>query len=314
MPRWLTEQDVRACLDPVALVDVMESALAELSCGKAVQPARTVIETAQRSFFLAMPAFSKQNGILGTKLVTVAPDNAARGLDTHLAAICLFEGATGELLAVMDGRYITEARTAAVSAVSVRHMARKDSRVLTILGTGVQARSHREAVARIASFDEVRVWSPTAEHMRRFADECSARAAGSAKEAVRNADVVLVATNTNVPAIQSDWVSPGTHIISIGAPRPTHREMDPALVARARLVVDSRATALAESGDVMLAGPDHISAELGEVVRGLKPGREGPEEITIFKSLGMAIEDVAAAEIAYRRAEELGLGLSLSLT
>jgi ornithine cyclodeaminase/alanine dehydrogenase-like protein (mu-crystallin family) len=219
---------------------------------------------------------------------------------------------------MLDGRYITEARTAAASAVSVRHLARPDAATLAILGSGVQAASHYEALGAMRAFRDVRVWSPTPAHRERFAAARSnVAAARTAEEALRGADVVVVATSSVTPAIQSDWVQDGAHVIAIGACRPTQRELDPALVARATLVVDSRAAALVESGDVVMGiaegrfGPDHIRAELGEIVGG-KPGRASPSEVTLFKSLGLAVEDLAAAGLAWRRACEKGLGMRLS--
>lgn len=315
MPLWLTESDVRAVLDPAALIAAMESALDAFSAGKMVQPVRTALETGGRSFFAVMPVFDPAQSMLGCKMVTVAPGNAARGLDTHLAAISLFDAATGELLSVMDGRYITEVRTAAVSAVSVRHLARGNARVLAILGSGVQARSHLELLPEVRKFTEIRVWSPTPAHRRSLH---GATEAASAEAAVRGADVVLVATDSTTPVIESDWVSDGAHVIAIGACRPTQREIDPALVARARLVVDSRAAALRESGDILLAieeghiTADHICAELGDIAAGRAPGRCDAREITLFKSLGLAIEDVTAAAIVYRRACRENRGLRVN--
>jgi len=322
MPLWLAESDVRAALSTAELIDAMESALAALSEGRVAQPVRTAIETADRTFFAVMPAFDKARAILGAKLVTVTPANLAKGLHTHLAAISLFDPETGELLAVMDGRYITEVRTAAASAVSVRHLARADASVLAILGSGVQARSHLAALACVRKFTEIRAWSPTAANLQRFVAESPApmRAASSAEEGVRGADIVVVATNSVTPAIRDEWVGGGTHVIAIGACRPTQQEIDPALVERANLVVDSKAAALAESGDIVLPiregrfTADHVRAELGEIVSGRKPGRRDPGEITLFKSLGQAIEDLVAADLAYRRASQLGRGLGLTLT
>src|SRR4051794_25870901 len=210
MPVWLNEDDVRAVLSPVELIDAIETALVEFSAGRVAQPVRTVIQIADRSFFAVMPALYRAQGVLGAKLVTVVPANAARGLHTHLASISLFDPETGELLAVVDGRYITEVRTAAASAVSVRHLARPEARVLAILGSGVQAASHFDALRCVRGFSEVRMWSPTAEHLARFvADRPGTRLAGSAEDAVRGADVVVVATSSVTPAIHSEWVSDG---------------------------------------------------------------------------------------------------------
>jgi alanine dehydrogenase len=312
VPLWLTEQDVRAVLSLPELIDAMETALAAFSTGEVDQPVRTAIEVHDRTFFASMPAFDGAHGILGAKLVTVFPENAARGLHTHLAAISLFDAETGALTAVMDGRYITELRTAAASAVSVRHLARQDAAILAILGSGVQARSHLEALQLVRPFQQIRAWSPTPEHLREFA-VAPVRAAGSAAEAVRGADVILIATSAVAPAIDNAWVADGAHVIAIGACRPSQREIDPKLVARAALFVDSRAAAVKESGDVIPHGAEHIRAELGEVVCGQKAGRRSAGEVTLFKSLGLAIEDLTAAALVYRRAREQGRGLTVNL-
>jgi ornithine cyclodeaminase/alanine dehydrogenase-like protein (mu-crystallin family) len=313
MAVWLNEDDVRAVLSPIELIDAIETALVDFSAGRVAQPVRTAIEIADRSFFAVMPALYRAQGVLGAKLVTVVPANAAREMHTHLAWISLFDPETGELLAVLDGRYITEVRTAAASAVSMRHLARADARTLAILGSGVQAASHVDALRLLREFSEVRVWSPTPAHRERFvADRPGTRCANSAREAVRGADVVVVATSSVTPAIDSEWVSDGAHVIAIGACRPTQRELDPELVARAALVVDSRAAALQEAGDVMPFGGEHIRAELGEIAGGTKVGRQSAYEVTLFKSLGLAVEDVVAAGLAYRRARERGLGQEFS--
>ena len=320
MPLWLTESDVRASLSPAELIPSMESALAALSAGAVNQPVRTALEIGDRSFFAVMPAFDKHRAILGAKLVSVAPANAERGIPTHLAAISLFDALTGELLAVADGRYITEVRTAAASAVSVRHLAREDAKVLAILGSGVQARSHREVLPLVRDFSDIRTWSPTRAHREQFAQEAGIRATDSAEDAVRDADVIVLATNAVTPAIDSRWVKDGAHVIAIGACRVSQREIDPELVARAALFTDSRAAALAESGDIVQTiaegrcGPEHIRGELGDVVAGRVRGRTTPSEVTLFKSLGQAIEDLVAADLAYRRAAEAGRGICLTLT
>jgi ornithine cyclodeaminase/alanine dehydrogenase-like protein (mu-crystallin family) len=319
MAVWLNEADVRAVLEPAGLIGAMEKALAAFSSGEVVQPVRAALDIADHSFFIVMPALYAGQRVMGSKLVTVVPANAERGLHTHQAAITLFDPVTGELLAVMDGRYITEVRTAAASAVSARHLARKDVRVLGILGSGVQAASHLAALRCVRTFREARVWSPTRAKLERFAEEHpGVCAAESAEDAVRGADVVVVATSSVTPAIRSEWVADGAHVIAIGAARPFQQELDPELVARARLVVDSRAAALVESGDIVRPiregrfGEDHVAAELGEVIAGTKPGRTRADEVTLYKSLGLAVEDVAAAGLAYRRAVEKGMGLTLT--
>lgn len=315
MAVWLSEADVRAALSPEEIIAVTERALVDFSAGRVRQPVRTVIQAADRSFFASMPALWPAEGVMGAKLVTIYPGNASSGKHTHLAAIALFDPDDGDLLALVDGRYITEMRTAAASAVSARYLAREDARVLGILGSGVQAASHLEALRRVRDLREARVWSPTREHRERFAAEHEGvTVAGCAEEAVRGADVVVVATSAVAPAIESGWVDDGAHVIAIGACVRSQREVDPELMARSGLVVDSREAALVESGDIVQSivegrfGPEHVSAEIGEIAAGLKAGRKSPAEVTLFKSLGIAVEDLAAAGFAYRCAVERGLG------
>lgn len=326
MPLLLTEADVRSVLSMDDLIAAMERALAQFSSGSVLQPLRTVLQVGPEiAFFGVMPAYQPDPPALGTKLVTVFGRNAARGLPTHLATIVLLDPETGALVAVMDGRYITEARTAAVSAVATRRLARGDGpAALAILGSGVQARSHLEAVPRVRPIGDVRVWSPTEANRARLVAQMaphagvSFRATATAEDAVRGASIIVLATSSPQPVLRNEWVADGAHVVSVGACRPDQREMDPALVARARLFVDSRAGALAESGDVVMGiaegrfGPHHVAAEIGEVVAGRVPGRTSDRQVTIFKSLGMAVEDVAAAELAYRRALERGLGRSFT--
>jgi len=249
-----------------------------------------------------MPSYVPGLPALGTKLVTVCAANAARGLGTHQAVIVMLDPETGIATAILDGRYITEARTAAVSAVSVRLLAREDARILGILGSGVQARSHYEALTLVRQFTEVRAWSPNPTRLRQFAAETGGQAMPSAEAAVRGADVVVAATASPTPVVQNEWVKVGAHIIAVGACIPSQRELDPALVQRARLVVDSRAAALQEAGDVVIGiaegrwTPSHIAAELGEL-----PRRQNDREITVFKSLGLAVEDIYAAHLVMTR-------------
>jgi alanine dehydrogenase len=296
------------------LIEAMQTALAAFSAGRVIQPVRTVVEFGERRFFGLMPALDPDAPMLGAKLLTFLPDNTALGLASHQASIALFDPTTGVLVAITDGRYITEARTAAVSAVSLRHLARPESRVLAILGSGVQAHSHLEALPLVHRFTEIRVWSPNVERLRHFADEHGITAASSAEVAVRGADVIVLATASTTPVIEDAWVSAGAHIIAVGACRYNHREVAPELMARSLLICDSRAAAMKEAGDVLLAiasghlSADPIHAELGEVVAGTKSGRTSAGQITLFKSLGLAIEDVVSAGLAYRRARESGRG------
>lgn len=324
--RLLSESDVRDVVGMEDLIEAMEIALSQFSSGKVQQPVRTVLPVGSTGgFFGVMPAYVPDPDALGAKLVTLFNSNTTRGLPTHLATIVLLDPETGALIAVMDGRYITEARTAAVSAVSVRHLSRPEASTLAILGSGVQARSHLEALGHVRKLREVRVWSPTPAHRDSFVREMTAhataplRAVPTAEEAVRGADLIVLATSAVRPVLEDGWARSGAHVVSVGACRPDQREMDPALVARSRLFVDSRAAALVESGDVVMGISEghfdagHIAGELGEVVQRRVEGRRSPDEITIFKSLGMAVEDVAAAVLACRRAIQDRIGRELSL-
>lgn len=323
MPLLLNERDVRDVLTMPDLIESMRAALADYSNGRAQQPLRTVLELGpERSFFGIMPASLTDSRAVGTKLVTVFPTNHEKGLPSHLATIVLLDPDTGALLALLDGRYITEARTAAVSAVSAALLALPAAATLAIIGSGVQARSHLEALACVRRLVEVRVWSPTESHRSAFARDAlrvgvRIRAAGSVRDAVEGADLIVVATSSTTPVLESAWVQDGAHICAVGACRPTHRELEAALVARSRLFVDSTIGALAEAGDIVLAIQDraiaatHIAGELGALVSGMVAGRQHPSQVTVFKSLGMAVEDVAAARLAYTRARTRGVGTEL---
>ena len=276
------------------LIPAIAQALAALSSGegRVVQPVRAVLPVApHHGFFAVMPAYA---GSLGAKLVTFYPQNV--GIHTHHAVIVMFKAETGEPLAVMDGRLITEMRTAAASAVATQRLARADAAVLAILGSGVQAGSHLAALRLVRSFKEVRVWSPR--HAAEFAQRHGVKAAATAADAVRGADVVVVALNATTPVLQGRWLAPGTHVNAIGATRPDWRELDDDLVTTARVFVDSREAALRESGDVIAAsGAGGEVVEIGAVVSGADHGRRNAEEITLFKSVGVAVEDVAAAAL-----------------
>ena len=291
----LDEAAVGRLLRMEEVIPAMERALADFSGGKVVQPVRTMLPVEEHEGFLGlMPAYT--GTALGTKLLAFYPENV--GVPTHHATILLFEPETGEPLATMDGRLITEVRTAAVSAVATEHLARPEASVLAIIGSGVQARSHLEALGLVRDFGEIRVWSPR--HAEAFAKEYDVDAAASAEEAVRGADVVVTATTSSTPVLRGEWLSPGAHINAVGAPRPDWRELDDGVLDRARVYVDSREAAQKESGDVLAAG--EVFAEIGEVAAGTRPGRQSTEEITLFKSLGLAVEDVATAELVYRKA------------
>jgi alanine dehydrogenase len=293
----LDETAVRELLDMRALIPAMETALQRLSAGEVVQPVRAIVPVTGHGGFLgSMPAFASTT--LGAKLVTFYPGN--EGVPTHHALVILFKPETGEPLAVMDGRLITEMRTGAVSAVATHALARSDASVLAILGSGVQAQSHLEALRLVRGFHEVRVWSPR--HAGAFAERFGIRAARSAEDAVGGADVVVVATASRTPVLRGGWLSSGMHINAVGAVRPDWRELDDDVLRRARLFVESREASVRESGDVIAAGA--IDAEIGEVIAGTNAGRRSTEEITLFKSVGVAAEDLASAEIVYRRWRE----------
>ena len=295
----LDEEAVRGLLRMEDLIPAMASALADLSNKKAVQPVRTVLSVAAHAgFFGVMPAY---NGALGAKLVTFYPEN--KGIHTHHGLIVLFRPETGEPIAVMDGRLITEMRTAAVSAVATNLLARREVKVLAIIGSGVQARSHLEALQVVREFHEIRVWSPR--NAKSFAEAHGITAADSAEAAVRDADVVVVATMATEPVLFGQWLSPGTHINAIGANRPTWRELNDDVLNLSRIYVESRESAAVESGDLIAGG--NIFAEIGEVVSGIRPGRQSDSEITLFKSLGTAVEDIAAADIVYQKAAQTAI-------
>jgi ornithine cyclodeaminase len=321
MPVLLGEKDVRAVLSMDDLIAAMETALDQYSGGGVQQPLRSVVVVGDgHAFFGVMPAYIRQPPALGTKLVSVYHSNAALGLPSHLATIVLLDPETGALQAVMDGRYITEARTAAVSAASAKHLARPDARVLAVLGAGVQARSHIEALTKVRTFEEVRVWGRDPARVRALLDQVSPQSAArmvasaSAHDAAHGADVIALVTASREPVLTRASVAEGAHICAVGACRPDQREMDTALVRDARVFVDSRVGALAEAGDLVIPikegaiDASHIAGELGDVFGGRTPGRKSAGEITIFKSLGMAVEDVAAARLAFERASERGLG------
>ena len=338
MALLLTENDVNRVLPRGDLIQAMEEALSAFSASRVRQPVRSIVDLGTHGFFGVMPAAYELDGpagvmgasAAGTKVVTVVPRNHEQGLPSHVATIVMLDPVTGALDAIADGRYITEARTAAVSAVSARHLARRDARAVAIIGSGVQARSHAAALAHVLDGAEFRIWSRDADHREAAAREiaatapdlkgrapATARAAASAREAVDGADVVVLVTSARTPVIEDAWIAPGTHVIGVGACRPNEREMPAALLARATLIVDSRAAAEKESGDILLARADgaavRIAAELGEICGGTAKGRSGASDVTIFKSLGLAIEDVVAARLAVERARAQGIGQPLSL-
>ena len=311
-------------------IKVMRDALAALARGEALVPLRTVMRVPGVSGFLGlMPGYiaplKGQEGALGLKAVSVFPGNASRGIDTHQGAVLLFEADTGRLSALLDGAAITAIRTAAVSGVATDVLARPDASELAVLGAGVQARTHIEAIAAVRPLRRVRIWSRNPEHAAALASELRRRfgfpieAAPSAEAAVREADLVATVTASPEPILKHEWLKEGVHINAVGSSIPTSREIDTATMVAARLFVDRRESALAEAGDLLIAmredavTADHVQAELGEVIIGKNPGRRSPRELTLFKSLGLAVEDVASAAYLVRRARETGTGQTVQM-
>jgi thiomorpholine-carboxylate dehydrogenase len=291
---FLDEKQVRQHLRMEELIPAMERALIDFSAGKVTQPVRSVITVdPPGGFFGMMPALTPEG--LGIKIVTFYATNAERGLATHMATIFLVDPETGTPRAVMDGTLITEMRTAAVSAVATKLLAAPDAKVLAILGSGVQARSHVEALKLVRRFEEIRVWSRTPAHAQGFAEEIDAKAM-PAGAALRDADVVVTVTSSKTPVLNGSWLKSGCHVNAVGACRPDWRELDDEAMANI-VFVDSRQGTMKESGDVILSSAK-IYAEIGEVLAGKVPARAN--QTTIFKSLGMAVEDIAAALLVYR--------------
>jgi ornithine cyclodeaminase/alanine dehydrogenase-like protein (mu-crystallin family) len=312
----LTQADVRELLDLDQLVDALAEAHAELSAGTVSMPPRIAALVQEREALLGvMPAYLPSAG-LACKLVTLFPQNRDR--ETHQAAIVVFDPANGTPLALMDGTYITATRTAAGSALATRLLAREDARVLALIGTGVQARTHGRAIPRVRPIDEIRVAGRDPARAEQLAEELgpSARAVGSYEEAIRGADVVSATTHATEPVVCREWLAPGTHVNSVGL-NPAGREVDAETVADAKLVVESRASALAAppAGAPELAGvdPGDVHAELGELVSGARPGRTSTDELTLYKSVGVAVQDAAAAALVLSAARERGIGREVDL-
>ena len=287
---YLEEEEVRRLLRIEDLIAAMRRVLIEFSGGKWKQPLRGVLAQ-HGGFFGVMPA---SGDAMGIKMVTYYPGNAGSMRPTHMAVVALFDPKTGEPLAIMDGRYLTEIRTAAVSAVATAALAASDAKVLTLLGAGVQSRAHLEVLPLVRDFQEIRVWNHKPERAQRFAEEHRIKSM-PLEAAVRDADVIVTATSSKQPFLKGEWLKPGAHVNAIGAPRPDWRELDDLGMGNV-VVVDSYEGARSESGDVILSGIT-LYAELGEILNGSKPARAN--ETTVFKSLGMAVEDVAAAKLVY---------------
>jgi ornithine cyclodeaminase/alanine dehydrogenase-like protein (mu-crystallin family) len=316
----LNQHEVEQLLDMEGCIDAMAEALSSLARGDVHVPLRTVVRPPGEDTFVGlMPAHRGGRAPLySLKTVCVFPDNPQRGLDAHQGTVTLFDGETGETRAILNASAVTAIRTAAVSAVATRLLARDDARVLGVLGAGVQARSHLEAMPLVRDFDEIRVYSPTAKHAEELAAETGAEAVGRAEDAVRGADVVVTATSAVDPVLRREWLKRGAHVNVVGGRPPTMRELDVATVADSAFYVDRRESAENEAFDYRDAlaagaiGPNHIRGEIGEVLIGAAPGRTDDSELTVFRSLGLAVEDLAAAEYVVGRARERGLGTEVA--
>ncbi|HYU31863.1 MAG TPA: ornithine cyclodeaminase family protein [Thermoanaerobaculia bacterium] len=314
----LNREEVERLLPMGECIEVMAEALSALARGEALQPLRQAHWLPDRHGLLGVMPGALWDGdggtVLGIKVITVFPGNHERGEESHLGSVLLFEGEMGKPLASLDAAAVTEIRTAAASGLATRLLAREDAGDLALLGSGVQARSHLAAMKEVRPLRRVRVWSRHPENARRFAAEESERhglsieTAATAREAVEGADLVCTVTSAREPVVEGAWLAPGTHVNAAGACTPATRELDTEAVRRARVFVDRRESALAEAGDLLIPiregalAEDHIAGELGDLLLGRLPGRQSPDEITLFESLGIAIEDVAAARHVWRKA------------
>lgn len=318
----LTEDEVKQLLPMRECIGVMEDALSALARGEMQQPLRTIAKPAGAGGVMAMmPAYqSGSNAVFGLKAICVFPNNPKKGKDAHQGGVLLFSGETGEPLALMNASAITAIRTAAVSAVATRLLAREDAVSLAIIGAGVQARSHLAAMACVRPLTKVRIVSRTFAHAQAMVSEMQSSctfplaAVEGIREAVTEADIIVTATTAKGPILQRDWIAAGTHINAVGTYSPAVREIDGVTMAASSLFVDRRESVLNEAGDYLLAagegaiGPDHIRAEVGELLTGVSQGRTTRDEITLFKSMGLAVEDLAAAAFLYEKARQENRG------
>jgi ornithine cyclodeaminase/alanine dehydrogenase-like protein (mu-crystallin family) len=312
----LSEHDVRELLDMGSCVEAMEEVLTALARDELFQPLRNVARPPGANGLIGlMPAHrSGERAAWSLKEIVVIPSNPTRGLDAHQGAVLLHDGETGQLVAVLNASPVTEIRTAAVSGVATRALARKDASRVAILGAGVQARSHVAAMRAVLDDPEIRIWARNPDAAQALAAEVGAVASPSPDAALLGAEVVCTTTSAAEPIVELRWLTAGAHVNAVGSSIPTTRELDTATVAASSLFVDRRESTLNEAGDYLLpaaegaVGPDHIKAELGEVLTGMQPGRQDESELTVFKSLGIAVEDLAAAELVVRRARERGVG------
>lgn len=322
----LSQDDVVRCLSMAECVEVVDEALRAVAREDVVLPVRTIVWLPDRHGLLGvMPGYLGTGKTLGVKAITVMPGNHGSPLDSHQGVVLLFDAERGRLLSILDATAITTIRTAAASAAATRALARSDAADLAILGTGVQAAAHIDAMRAVRPIRRVRVWSRSPANAQTFAVKEGARhgievtTAGSAREAVLGADLICTVTSASEPILEGAWIAPGAHVNAVGACVPRCRELDTEAVRRARVYVDHRAAALAEAGDLLIPIAEgaieatHIVGEIGGVFAGAVPGRRSPEEVTLFKSLGIAVEDLAAAARAYANAHAAGIGADVTM-
>ena len=315
----LSEHDVRELLDMESCVEAMTEVLAALARGELYNPLRSIARPEGADTLLGlMPAYrAGAESAYALKEIVIVPTNPSRGLDTHMGGVLLHDGTTGELLAIMNASPITEIRTAAVSAVATRALARPDAQRVAILGAGAQARGHVHAMRAVLDDPEIRIWARRLEAAEELAGEVGATVSPSVDAALFGAEVVCTTTASVEPIVEKRWLARGAHVNAVGSSIRTTRELDSETMVHASLFVDRRESTLNESGDYLIPaaegafGPDHIKAELGEVLVGTHAGREHEDELTVFKSLGIAVEDLASAELVVRRARERGVGVEV---
>jgi len=322
----INKQEVSAILSMEACIDIMSETFKTLAGGQSIQPLRSAMWLPDQSGLLGMmPAYVSDTKVMGIKVVSVFPGNHSKGLSSHQGAVLLFESETGQMYAIIDGDRVTAIRTAAASAVATRLLAREDAEELVILGSGEQATRHLEAILLVRNIKKVKVWSRNHEHALRFAEVESSKyeviieAMEDVHEAVAKADIICTTTAAKEPVLRSEWVRDGVHINAVGACTAGARELNSELVARSKLFTDSRESLFNESGDFLfpmkegLFGEEHLVGELGEFLVGRETARETTQDITLFKSLGLAVEDLAACHYIYEKATEKNTGTFVNL-
>ncbi|MGZ9256341.1 MAG: ornithine cyclodeaminase family protein [Candidatus Binatia bacterium] len=322
----MSEKQVKSLIDLDELIGALEQAHIQYSTGKAVMPVRLVVPLPHiRGRITSMPGYLNEDKALGMKVVTYFQDNPTQNLPAILATIMLFSSDTGKMIAAMDGGYITAIRTACASALATRTLANPDTPVLGILGAGVQARAHIQALTRVRQLSLIKLYSPSGKSARSIKQDLEKPCAipievvDSAQAAVRDSDLLVTVTTAKEPIVHAEWLKPGVHINAVGSHRPDLREIDGATLKRAKVVVDSREAVMAECGDILLAlkeqsiGAAEIHGEIGEVLAGAKTGRSSPSEVTLYKSVGIAIQDVAAAQMVYRKALAQNVGTHVEI-